>query len=79
MQRELLKSTARTKITLRTLRTGKWIGKRYGTRMEFRLMPAPDLCGNRIHWRAYIRRVWISGHSGTVRDAIEAIEKEIQK
>jgi len=79
MQRQLLKSTARTKITLLTLRTGKWIGRRHGTRMEFRLMPAADLFGNRIDWRAYIRGAWITGAAGTVQQAIEAIEREIQK
>lgn len=49
---------------------------RRGIEMHFEVSDQPTLEGDRIAWRARIRRHWYSGKAGTVFDAIDQIERQ---
>ncbi len=52
---------------------------RRGIEMHFEVSNQPNLEGNRIAWRARIRRHWYGGKASTVFDAIAQIEQEADK
>lgn len=52
---------------------------RRGIEMHFEVSDQPNFEGERIAWRARIRRRWYSGKAGTVFAAIGQIEQEADK
>lgn len=73
----LLTPAARGQITHQVIESGEWKGTRKGIMMRFHLSKQPSLTGNRIAWHARINKIWTKGKAGTVWEAVEQIEREL--
>lgn len=56
-----------------------WRGRRRGVKYRFALSAQPDLAGKRIHYRAFFNRHRIEGVAGTLSEAINEIDREVEK
>jgi hypothetical protein len=64
---------AKSTITLKLFKNGRWAGSRVGIRIRLRLMPLNF--DKRIGWEARIKGRKQFGLTSTVTEALEAIEK----